>query len=257
MLLKPWKASSKDLIFHQRLDWGYLASDAANCCRVSAVHWLQGNISPRRLSSPIPISLSSVALHCTMGQLFSSIRGKFQRVGNGWRETQLRKIADEAFDRIRTDSHDDRLTFQDLYIAVLYAYNDINKFLPGPHNDPPSKEKLKAMMEVSLAGNSPLLPSLQFFGPRFMFVQEYDINLDGLLDREEFAELMRKLTADTVMSVGQNILIGLVLVPTVALLAKRATEGVPVVGKVAQRTPNFVYASIVALGVVLVQKPNC
>ncbi|URE17067.1 EF hand family protein [Musa troglodytarum] len=233
MLLKPWKASSKDLIFHQRLDWGYLASDPANCCRVSAVHWLQGNISPRRLSSPIPISLSSVALHCTMGQLFSSIRGKFQRVGNGWRETQLRKIADEAFDRIRTDSHDDRLTFQDLYIAVLYAYNDINKFLPGPHNDPPSKEKLKAMME------------------------EYDINLDGLLDREEFAELMRKLTADTVMSVGQNILIGLVLVPTVALLAKRATEGVPVVGKVAQRTPNFVYASIVALGVVLVQKPNC
>ncbi|THU60284.1 hypothetical protein C4D60_Mb07t11000 [Musa balbisiana] len=170
-----------------------------------------------------------------MGQLFSSIRGK-------------------------TDSHDDRLTFQDLYIAVLYAYkyhlpalshtlskeesmmtpflllapcSDINKFLPGPHNDPPSKEKLKAMME------------------------EYDINLDGLLDREEFAELMRKLTADTVRSVGQNLLIGLVLVPTIALLAKRATEGVPVVGKVAQRTPNFVYASIVALGVVLVQKPNC
>ncbi|CAD5188819.1 uncharacterized protein LOC135679028 [Musa acuminata AAA Group] len=172
-----------------------------------------------------------------MGQLFSSIGGKFQRAGagagNGWRERQLRKIADEAFDRIRTDSHDDRLTFQDLYIAVLYAYNDINKFLPGPHNDPPSKEKLKAMME------------------------EYDINLDGLLDREEFAELMRKLTADTVRSVGQNLLIGLVLVPTIALLAKRATEGFPVVGKVAQRTPNFVYASIVALGVVLVQKPNC
>lgn len=185
------------------------------------------------ISSQSPSLSHSFALDCTMGQLFSSIRGKFQRAGNGWRERQLRKIADEAFDRIRTDSHDDRLTFQDLYIAVLYAYNDINKFLPGPHNDPPSKEKLKAMME------------------------EYDINLDGLLDREEFAELMRKLTADTVRSVGQNLLIGLVLVPTIALLAKRATEGVPVVGKVAQRTPNFVYASVVALGVVLVQKPNC
>ncbi|RRT49020.1 hypothetical protein B296_00042162 [Ensete ventricosum] len=108
--------------------------------------------------------------------------------GTGWRERQLRKIADEAFDRIRTDSHDDRLTFQDLYIAVLYAYkyhlpalsqtlslrkesmmtlfpllascSDINKFLPGPHNDPPSKEKLKAMIEVSSARNSSPPPSI-------------------------------------------------------------------------------------------------
>lgn len=84
--------------------------------------------------------------------------------------------------------------------------------------------------------------------------QEYDINLDGLLDREEFAELIQKLAADTVKSVGQNLLVALVLVPAVALLAKRATEGVPVVGKVTQRLPNFVYASVVALGVLAFQK---
>lgn len=38
---------------------------------------------------------------------------------------------------------------------LLAPCSDINKFLPGPHNDPPSKEKLKAMMEVSLVFNSP------------------------------------------------------------------------------------------------------
>ncbi|XP_042471869.1 uncharacterized protein LOC122054106 isoform X2 [Zingiber officinale] len=156
-----------------------------------------------------------------MGHFFSSLHAKLH--GKGWREGQLRNISDQAFDRVRSDSDDPHLTFEDLYISVLYVYNDINKYLPGPHNDPPTKEKLKSMME-------------------------YDMNLDGLIDREEFAELMKKLTKETAKSVGQNLLIGLVLVPTVALIAKRATEGVPVVGRVMQNLPNFVYASIVALG---------
>ncbi|XP_042471868.1 uncharacterized protein LOC122054106 isoform X1 [Zingiber officinale] len=157
-----------------------------------------------------------------MGHFFSSLHAKLH--GKGWREGQLRNISDQAFDRVRSDSDDPHLTFEDLYISVLYVYNDINKYLPGPHNDPPTKEKLKSMME------------------------QYDMNLDGLIDREEFAELMKKLTKETAKSVGQNLLIGLVLVPTVALIAKRATEGVPVVGRVMQNLPNFVYASIVALG---------
>ncbi|XP_008813467.2 uncharacterized protein LOC103724093 [Phoenix dactylifera] len=165
-----------------------------------------------------------------MAQLFSSLQEKIQ--GRQWKERRIRRITDKTFDRIRADSDRDYLTFEDLYIAVLYVYNDINKFLPGRHNDPPSKEKLKAMME------------------------EYDVNLDGLLDREEFANFIQKLTADTVISVGQNLLIALVVAPTVALLTKRATEGVPGVGKVVQRIPNSVYASIVALGVVLVQKSS-
>lgn len=80
------------------------------------------------------------------------------------------------------------------------------------------------------------------------------MNLDGMIDREEFAELVKKVTKETAKSVGQNLLVGLVLVPTIALIAKRATEGVPVVGKVTQNLPNFVYASIVALGVVIVQQ---
>lgn len=85
-------------------------------------------------------------------------------------------------------------------------------------------------------------------------MQEYDINLDGLLDREEFAEFIRELTADTITSVSRNLIIALVVTPTVALTAKRATEGVPGVGKVVQRLPNSVYALIIALGVLLAQK---
>jgi len=86
------------------------------------------------------------------------------------------------------------------------------------------------------------------------YLQEYDLNLDGLLDREEFAEFIKKLTADTVTAVSRNLIIALIVAPTVALLTKRATEGVPGVGKVVHKVPNSVYASIVTLGVVLIQK---
>lgn len=87
-------------------------------------------------------------------------------------------------------------------------------------------------------------------------MQEYDLNLDGLLDREEFARFMKRLTADTVTVVSRNLIIALVVAPTVALLTKRATEGVPGVGKVVHKVPNSVYASLVTLGVVLVQKAS-
>uniref|UniRef100_G3MMR2 EF-hand domain-containing protein n=1 Tax=Amblyomma maculatum TaxID=34609 RepID=G3MMR2_AMBMU len=164
-----------------------------------------------------------------MGQVLATLQEKFH--GRQWKEEQIRKISDKVYDRIRADSgDDDGLTFEYLYIAVLCVYNDINKRLPGPHNDPPTKEKLKAMM------------------------QEYDINLDGLLDREEFAEFIRKLTADALTAISLNLIIALIVAPTVALATKRATEGVPGIGKVVHKLPNSVYASIVTLGVVLIQK---
>ncbi|KAJ6846390.1 uncharacterized protein M6B38_280605 [Iris pallida] len=164
-----------------------------------------------------------------MGQVLATVQEKFH--GRQWKEAQIRKISDKVYDRIRADSGDaEGLTFENLYIAVLCVYNDINKHLPGAHNDPPTKEKLKAMM------------------------QEYDINLDGLLDREEFAEFIRKLTPDALSAISLNLIIALILAPTVALVTKRATEGVPGIGRVVHKLPNSVYASIVTLGVVLVQK---
>lgn len=45
----------------------------------------------------------------------------------------------------------------------------------------------------------------------------------------------------------------LAVAPTVALLTKRTTEGVPVVGKVVQKVPNSVYASLVTLAIVIFQ----
>jgi len=87
-----------------------------------------------------------------------------------------------------------------------------------------------------------------------VLLQEYDLNLDEVLDREEFAEFIKKLTADTVTAVGRNLIIALLVAPTVALLTKRATEGLPGVGKVVHKVPNSVYASLVTLGVVLIQK---
>ncbi|XP_058103839.1 uncharacterized protein LOC131247903 [Magnolia sinica] len=173
-----------------------------------------------------PLSLSlSLSL---MGQVLATIQGKFQ--GQQWRQRQLRKITDKVFDHFKDDYGKDHLAFEDLYIAVLFVYNDINKHLPGPHIDPPSKASVKAMMET------------------------YDVNLDGQLNREEFAGFIQKLTADTLSVVSRNLIIAMVVAPMVALMTKRATEGVPGIGKYVQRVPNSIYASIVALGVVLVQK---
>ncbi|KAF0892304.1 hypothetical protein E2562_014865 [Oryza meyeriana var. granulata] len=166
-----------------------------------------------------------------MGQAWASLQDKLQ--GRQWKEKQVRKITDEVFDRLTDDTkkrEKEALTFEEVYIAVLCVYNDINKYLPGPHYDPPSKENLQARMN------------------------EYDINLDGLLDREEFAEFIRKLTADSLCAISFKLLVTLVAAPALALATKRATEGVPGIGRVVRKVPNSIYASVITLGVVMAQK---
>ncbi|XP_074559589.1 uncharacterized protein LOC141815540 [Curcuma longa] len=166
-----------------------------------------------------------------MGGILATVQDKLH--GRQWKEKQIRKITDRVFDHIKDDAASrDALTFEEVYISVLCVFNDINKHLPGPHHDPPSKEKLRSLMK------------------------EYDVNLDGLLDREEFTKFIRKLTNDTLSTVSLNLIIALVLAPAVALLTKRATEGVPGVGKVVQRLPSSVYASIITLGVIVIQKSS-
>ncbi|KAK6119287.1 hypothetical protein DH2020_046975 [Rehmannia glutinosa] len=160
-----------------------------------------------------------------MGQILDKIQGK------EWKERQIRKITDKAFDRVKNDSAGRaNLTFEELYIAVLLVFNDLNKRLPGPHFDPPTKEQVKSLM------------------------QESDINLDGELDREEFAKFIRRITKDTVITVSQGLIITLAVAPTVALLTKRTTENVPGVGKVVQKIPNSLYASLVTLVIVAFQQ---
>ncbi|PKU63840.1 hypothetical protein MA16_Dca010758 [Dendrobium catenatum] len=87
-----------------------------------------------------------------------------------------------------------------------------------------------------------------------IFSPKFDWNLDGLLDREEFVEFIQALTADTVTAIGRNLVIALIIAPALALAAKRATEGVPGVGKAVKKVPNSIYASIVTLAVILFQR---
>ncbi|KAJ6884228.1 hypothetical protein NC652_031273 [Populus alba x Populus x berolinensis] len=158
-----------------------------------------------------------------MGQVLDKFHGK------QWREKQIRLIADKAYNHIKNQSGSANLTFEDLYIAVLLVYNDINKRLPGPHFDPPSKEQVRAMMQAC------------------------DMNLDGELNHEEFVKFMQQLTADTFIVVSQGLIITLVVAPTVAMATKKATEGVPGVGKVVRKLPTSIYASLVTLAIMWFQ----
>ncbi|XWS57964.1 hypothetical protein CRYUN_Cryun09bG0218400 [Craigia yunnanensis] len=158
-----------------------------------------------------------------MGQVLDKFHGK------EWRKKQIRKISDKVFERIKNQSGRATLTFEDLYIAVLLVYNDINKHLPGPHFDPPSKEQVRSLM------------------------QECDFNLDGEIDHEEFVKFIQQLTTDTFIVVSQGLIVTLVVVPTVAMATKKATEGVPGVGKVVQKLPNSIYASLVTFAIVWFQ----
>nr|GMD71702.1 Calcium-binding protein [Ipomoea batatas] len=159
-----------------------------------------------------------------MGQVLEKFKGK------EWKQKQIRKITDKVFDRFKNETGRVNLTFEDLYIAVLLIFNDINKRLPGPHFDPPSKEQVRDMM------------------------QRHDLNLDGELNREEFVAFISQLTKDTFITVSQGLIITLAVAPTLALLTKRTTEGVPVVGKVVEKLPSSIYASLVTLTIVLVQQ---
>ncbi|XVF06765.1 hypothetical protein REPUB_Repub06bG0078900 [Reevesia pubescens] len=158
-----------------------------------------------------------------MGQVLDKFHGR------GWRKKQIRKISDKVFEHIKNQSGRATLTFEDLYIAVLLVYNDINKHLPGPHFDPPSKEEVRSMM------------------------QECDFNLDGEIDHEEFVKFIQQLTTDTFIVVSQGLILTLIVAPTVAMATKKATEGVPGVGKVVQKLPNSIYASLVTLAIVWFQ----
>ncbi|WRX23871.1 hypothetical protein QQP08_016358 [Theobroma cacao] len=178
-----------------------------------------------------------------MGQVLDKFHGK------EWRKKQIRKISDKVFERIKNQSGRATLTFEDLYISILLVYNDINKRLPGPHFDPPSKEQVRSMMQDIFA----TLYKEILNPPQGASVLEYDFNLDGEIDQEEFVKFIQQLTTDTFIVVSQGLIVTLVVAPTVAMATKKATEGVPGVGKVVQKLPNSIYASLVTLAIVWFQ----
>ncbi|KAL6129274.1 hypothetical protein ACLB2K_072626 [Fragaria x ananassa] len=70
------------------------------------------------------------------------------RGGKEWRRNQIRKITDKVFDHFKNENGTANLRFEDVYIGVLLVYNDINKRLPGPHFDPPSKDSIRLLIQV-------------------------------------------------------------------------------------------------------------
>ncbi|KAK7820491.1 subtilisin-like protease sbt4.9 [Quercus suber] len=94
----------------------------------------------------------------------------------------------------------------------------------------------------------------EVLGERICPTKDYDLNLDGEIDHEEFVKFIQQLTAETLIAVSQGLIVSLVVAPTVAMATKRATKGVPGVGKVVQRLPNSVYASLVTIAVVFIQQ---
>ncbi|ESQ45906.1 hypothetical protein EUTSA_v10010860mg [Eutrema salsugineum] len=84
-----------------------------------------------------------------MGQVFDKLReSRLLITGKQWRQKQVQAICDRVFDRFKLQTGKANFTFEELYIAVLLVYNDINKGLPGPHFDPPLKDLVKSMMTV-------------------------------------------------------------------------------------------------------------
>ncbi|XP_022146952.1 uncharacterized protein LOC111016024 [Momordica charantia] len=166
------------------------------------------------------------SLPSIMGQILDKIGGK------QWRDAQMRKISDKIFNKIKNHSDKVNLSFEDLYIATLLVYNEINKRLPGPHHDPPSKERVREL------------------------IKESDLNMDQEIDREEFMKFILLLTSDTVITVSQGLVLTLVVAPTVAVVTKKSTEGVPGVGKLVQKLPASVYASLITLAALSFQNAH-
>ncbi|RAL48913.1 unnamed protein product [Cuscuta campestris] len=147
-----------------------------------------------------------------------------------WRAKKVKVISDMFFDRIKNEAGQLNLTFEDLYIAVLLIYNRINKHLPAPHFDPPTKQQVRDL------------------------VKKHDLNLDGELSRNEFVSFISQLTKETVFTVSQGLMIYFAVAPRVARMTRKKTEGVPYVGKVAQKLPDPVYAALLTVAVVLIKK---
>ena len=84
-------------------------------------------------------------------------------------------------------------------------------------------------------------------------MQECDFNLDEEINHEEFVKFIQQLTTDAFIVVSQGLILTLVVAPTVAMATKKATEGVPGVGKVVQKLPTSIYASLVTLAIVWFQ----
>jgi len=133
---------------------------------------------------------------------------------------QVKKIIDRIWERFASTSESQELGVQDLYCAILLVYNDINKTLPGPFNDPPSKDEVEVLLKT------------------------YDKNDTGTLDRTEFTAFIESFTKTVTTRVSTNILLFSFVIPTIVVMSRPGAEQIPVVGPIVKRAPNPIYSAI-------------
>ncbi|XP_024369682.1 uncharacterized protein [Physcomitrium patens] len=139
---------------------------------------------------------------------------------------QVKKIVDRVWERFASTSEHRALGVQDLYCAILLVYNDINKTLPGPFNDPPTKEEVQELLKT------------------------YDKNNDGMLDRNEFNAFIETFTKNVSARVSTNILLFSFVIPTIVTLARPGAEQLPLLGPAVKRAPTPVYSAIMTMLIV-------
>ncbi|XP_020529049.1 uncharacterized protein LOC18443965 isoform X2 [Amborella trichopoda] len=132
----------------------------------------------------------------------------------------------------RVQAEPDAFSFNrnDLYISILVVYNNINKYFPGPHKEPPSRELLDAMVE------------------------RFHLGRDRAINRDEFYELVRQCVAkDLFWFVASKFILALCAAPAAACGTKRVATRVPRVGKAVEKIPTSVLASFFTVGFILLQ----
>eukprot|EP00253_Pinus_taeda_P009022 PITA_09022 len=131
-------------------------------------------------------------------------------------EKQLNKIIDTTFDRLPGGSdgkvRKKTMTFDQFYDAILDIFRKTNE-ITGAKWAPPSEESVFKMLE------------------------EYDLDKNKEIDRDEFHAFVRKFSKHLVATYGRDMVIVIVAAPAAVMLTKRATEGVPY---------TVIYASTVA-----------
>lgn len=151
-----------------------------------------------------------------------------ERAAKAKANPQVKKIVDKVWDRFASTSEQQMLGVQDLYCAVLLVYNDINKTLPGPYHDPPTKEEVNELLKLS------------------------DKNEDGTLDRNEFNTFLETFTKTVSGRVSTNILLFSFVIPTIVTLSRPRAEQLPIVGPVVKQAPAPIYSALMTTLIVFI-----
>jgi hypothetical protein len=82
------------------------------------------------------------------------------------------------------------------------------------------------------------------------WVQKFDRNHDGKLDREEFTAFLQSFTKNVSAKISTNILIFSFLIPLLVGATRRITERIPKVGQIVRRIPNVIFSSLVTTAII-------